>query len=151
MSYYDYDGLVTDTYWDRRKRAEEARAERIAEKKRYFEAKKARNKTYLKGQLGKRLYYDYSIVNPDDEDDDYDSYVDGDRKPKPYNTVHPIKCIFTRELRREKLYKYFKYLKGRKILVRDLAWKFAVTERTIQTDIKWLIGNGFIERKLKKT
>lgn len=32
---------------------------RLEEKKEYLEMKKQRNKTYLKGQCGVRLYYDY--------------------------------------------------------------------------------------------
>lgn len=67
------------------------------------------------------------------------------------NKEPQVKCIFTKDLRREKLFAYLKYLKGRKVLVRDLAWKFAVTERTIQSDLKFLIDNGYIERQLNKT
>lgn len=32
-----------------------------------------------------------------------------------------------------------------------MAWKFAVTERTIQSDLKYLIDNGYIERQINKT
>mgnify|MGYP002801346023 FL=1 len=49
------------------------------------------------------------------------------------------------------MFKYLKYLKGKKVLVRNLAWKYAVTERTIQSDLKYLIDNGFIERQTNKT
>ena len=42
-------------------------------------------------------------------------------------------------------------MKGKKVLVRNLAWKYAVTERTIQSDLKYLIDNGFIERQTNKT
>lgn len=115
-------------------------------------ARKARDRSYLKGQRGKRKYVDYNktgtmIYNDkdpyiyDDDDDDWDyKYIRHDK----------IKCVFTRDLRREKLYNFFKYLKGRKVLVRNLAWKFAVTERTIQTDIKYLVDKGFITVKTNK-
>ena len=32
-----------------------------------------------------------------------------------------------------------------------MAWKFAVTERTIQSDLKFFIDNGFIEKQINKT
>ena len=54
-------------------------------------------------------------------------------------------------MRREKLFAYLKYLKGKKVSVRDLAWKFAVTERTIQSDLKFFIDNDFIEKQINKT
>ena len=50
----------------------------------------------------------------------------------------PIKFAFTKNLRREKLFACLKYLNGKKVLVRDLSWKFAVTEKTIQSDLKSL-------------
>lgn len=115
-------------------------------------ARKARDRSYLKGQRGKRKYVDYNKTGTmtfndkdpyiyDDDDDDWDyKYIRHDK----------IKCVFTRDLRREKLYNFFKYLKGRKVLVRNLAWKFAVTERTIQTDIKYLVNKGFITVKTNK-
>lgn len=130
--YYD-DGLDFRNSTDREtilKRKQKEREERIKEKKEL-------NKSYLKGQRGKRLYYDY------DKTYMYD-YEEENKEPQ-------VKCIFTKDLRREKLFAYLKYLKGRKVLVRDLAWKFAVTERTIQSDLKFLIDNGYIERQLNKT
>lgn len=114
-------------------------------------ARRARDKSYLKGQHGKRKYVDYSIshetiyndIDPYLRDDD----DDWDHKDVFYDR---IKCVFTRDLRREKLYNFFKYLKGRRVLVRNLAWKFAVTERTIQTDIKYLVDKGVIIVKTNK-
>jgi len=97
---------------------------------------KERNKTYLKGRRGVRYYYDYDKMYEYDKND---------------NMVRKVKCVYTRDLRRQKLFLYLKYLNGRKVLVRDLAWKFAVTERTIQSDLKYLIENNFIERKINKT
>ena len=98
------------------------------------------NKTYLKGQRGVRKYYDYDKLDELGFDEVYD-------KEKDRST----KCVFTKNLRREKLFAYLKYLNGKKVLIRDLAWKFAVTERTIQSDLKFLVDNGFIERKVNKT
>ena len=98
------------------------------------------NITYLKGQRGVRKYYDYDKLDELGFDEVYDKEKD-----------RPIKCVFTKNLRREKLFAYLKYLKGRKVLIRDLAWKFAVTERTIQSDLKFFEDNGFIERKTNKT
>lgn len=111
------------------------RQEELAEK---LKEKKERNKTYLKGQRGVRRYYDYkkleSLVYENKDEDgclnDYDD-VEEDTDVEEQVFERHIKCIFTRELRRKKLYAYLKYLKGRKVLVRDLAWKFAVAERTI--------------------
>ena len=127
MWYYD-DGLDYSNSADREiieKRKQLEREERI----KYI---KEQRRSYLKGQRGKRLYYDR------------DDYYQEDEEAQ-------IKCIFTRDLRREKLFAYLKYLNGRKVFVRDLAWKFAVTERTIQNDLKFLIDNGFIERQINKT
>ena len=62
-----------------------------------------------------------------------------------------VRTVFRKSIRREKLWNYFKYLDGRKIAVEKLASKFAVTERTIQNDIKFLIDGGYIERKPNKT
>ena len=98
------------------------------------------NKTYLKGQRGVRKYYDYDKLDELGFDEVYD---------KEKN--RPTKCVFTKNLRREKLFAYLKYLNSKKVLVRDLAWKFAVTERTIQSDLKFFVDNGFIERKVNKT
>ncbi len=97
------------------------RREELAERLR---EKKQRNKTYLKGQRGVRRYYDYDIPIYED---------------KVGNEIRQIKCVYTRDKRRKSLFKYLKYLKGKKVLVRDLAWKYAVTERTIQSDLKYLI------------
>lgn len=99
-----------------------------------------RNKTYLKGQRGIRKYYDYDKLDELGFDDVKDKESD-----------RPIKCVFTKNLRREKLFAYLKYLNGRKVSVRDLAWKFAVTERTIQNDLKYFVDNGFIQRQINKT
>lgn len=98
------------------------------------------SRIYLKGQRGVRKYYDYDKLDELGFDEVYDKEKD-----------RPIKCVFTKNLRREKLFAYLKYLKGRKVLIRDLAWKFAVTERTIQSDLKFLVDNKFIERKVNKT
>lgn len=131
------------------------RREEIAEK---LKEKKERNKTYLKGQRGVRRYYDFAkLESLGYEDKDEDGYlndyddIDENEDDEEKTFERPIKCIFTRDLRRQKLYAYLKYLKGRKVLVRDLAWKFAVTERTIQSDLKYLIDNGYIERQINKT
>jgi hypothetical protein len=59
--------------------------------------------------------------------------------------------VFKKDLRIRKLFAYLKYLNGKKILVRDLAWHFAVTERTIQHDLRWLENNGFITTQKNKT
>ena len=112
-----------------------------------YEKRKRLNKTYLKGRYGKRFYYDYDKRYIDDDKIDY-SLDDGQELNDPNRQ---LKCVFTKDLRRQKLFAYLKYLNGRKILVRDLAWKFAVTERTIQNDLKYLIDNSFIERQLNKT
>ena len=98
------------------------------------------NKTYLKGQRGVRKYYDYDKLDELGFDEVYDKEKD-----------RPTKCVFTKNLRREKLFAYLKYLNSKKVLVRDLAWKFAVTERTMQSDLKFFVDNGFIERKVNKT
>ena len=98
------------------------------------------NKTYLKGQRGVRKYYDYDKLDELGFDEVYDKEKD-----------RPTKCVFTKNLRREKLFAYLKYLNGKKVLVRDLAWKFAVTERTTQSDLKFFIDNGFIEKQINKT
>ena len=129
---------------------EKLRLIRLEEKKEYFEMKKQRNKTYLKGQRGKRLYYDYEkkYVNQDDNDD-YADYDDEELEDK--DLERRVKCVYTKDLRLEKLYGYLKYLNGRKILIRDLAFHFAVTERTIQTDLRWLENNGFIRAQTNKT
>lgn len=98
------------------------------------------SRIYLKGQRGVRKYYDYDKLDELGFDEVYD-------KEKDRST----KCVFTKNLRREKLFAYLKYLNGKKVLIRDLAWKFAVTERTIQSDLKFFEDNGFIERKVNKT
>ena len=46
---------------------------------------------------------------------------------------------------------YRKKIRLKEILVRDLAWKFAVTERTIQHDLRFLEENGFIKTQINKT
>lgn len=100
------------------------------------EQRKKSNKIYLKGQRGVRKYYDYSKTDYDEDSDEIE---------------RPVKCIFKKDLRREKLFAYLKYLNGKRILVRDLAWHFAVTERTIQMDLRWLEDNNFITTKMNKT
>ena len=131
------------------------RQEELAEK---LKEKKERNKTYLKGQRGVRRYYDYKkleSLNYEDKDEDgylndYDD-IEEDENAEEQVCERPIKCVFTREYRRKKLYEYLKYLKGKKVLVRNLAWKYAVTERTIQSDLKYLIDNDYITRQINKT
>ena len=138
MEYYEDD----DFDWKdpiERERILKRRLEAIKERQEYI---KKRNRSYLKGQYGKRRYFDKDKVGDIllDLDDEEDNGLED----------LPVKCVFTKNLRRDKLFHYLKYLKGRKILVRDLAWKFAVTERTIQSDLRWLEDNGFIERKINK-
>lgn len=123
-----------------------ARQNRIEQQRERKELIKARNKTYLKGQRGRRLYFDY------DKKYDYESYDDVDEYENDITDPRrQVKCVFTKDLRREKMLQYFLYLKGRKVLIRDIAWKFAVTERTIQNDLHYLIDNGFVERVQNKT
>ncbi len=114
--------------------------------------KNARNKTYLKGQRGVRRYYDEDKAFPDKDRyvDDYEDNCD-EEEFEPDESERQIKCVFTKDIRRASLFNYFKYLKGRKVLVRDLAWKFAVTERTIQHDLRFLENNGFITTQTNKT
>lgn len=107
---------------------------------------KERNKSYLKGQRGRRLYFDYDKKFDYENVDDVDEYENDLTDPR-----RQVKCVFTKDLRREKLLQYFIYLNGRRVLVRDLAWKFAVTERTIQNDLHYLIENDFITRVENKT
>ena len=114
---------------------------RLKEINEKIQEKKKRNRTYLKGQRGVRRYYDYDKAFAEEYDYEED-------KPED---ERQIKCVFTKDLRRQKLFAYLKYLKGRKILVRDLAWKFAVTERTIQHDLRFLEENGFIKTQINKT
>ena len=109
-------------------------------KKVFLKSKITQNRIYLKGQRGVRKYYDYDKLDELGFDEVYDKEKD-----------RPTKCVFTKNLRREKLFAYLKYLNGEKVLIRDLAWKFAVTERTIQSDLKFFVDKGFIERKVNKT
>ena len=125
MWYYD-DGLDYRNPADRENIEKQKRLER-EERIKYI---KAQRRSYLKGKRGVRLYYDRDYFEDEEAQ---------------------IKCVFTRDLRREKLFAYLKYLNGKKVFVRDLAWKFAVTERTIQSDLKFLIDNGYIERQINKT
>ena len=146
INYYDLD-------FNDPKEREIILASRRAEQQERLQEKKKRNKTYLKGRYGKRLYYDYDKKYKDDDyTTDYEELDEDDEEY--YELKDPrrqLKCIFKKDLRREKLFAYFKYLNGKKVLVRDLAWKFAVTERTIQTDIKYLIDNNFIKRQINYT
>lgn len=139
MKYYDDEYGYVDVL-DLKKIKEIRQKERIEQNKIKIEDKKKRNKTYLKGQRGVRKYYDYDKL----EELGFNELTNKEQD-------RPIKCIYNKNLRREKLFAYLKYLKGKKISVRDLAWKFAVTERTIQSDLKFFIDNGFIERKVNKT
>lgn len=125
MWYYD-DSLDYRNPADRENIEKQKRLER-EEQIKYI---KAQRRSYLKGKRGVRLYYDRDYFEDEEAQ---------------------IKCVFTRDLRREKLFAYLKYLNGKKVFVRDLAWKFAVTERTIQSDLKFLIDNGYIERQINKT
>ena len=138
MKYYDEYGYVD--VLDLKKIKEIRQKERIEQNKIKIEDKKKRNKTYLKGQRGVRKYYDYDKS----EELGFNELTNKEQD-------RPIKCIYNKNLRREKLFAYLKYLKGTKVSVRDLAWKFAVTERTIQSDLKFFVDNGFIERKVNKT
>ena len=138
MEYDDYDYFDWKDPIEHERRLKR-RLEFLQERQEYI---KKRNRSYLKGQYGKRRYFDKDKVGDisfDFDDEEYTGLED-----------LPVKCVFTKNLRREKLFHYLKYLKGRKILVRDLAWKFAVTERTIQSDLRWLENNGFIERQINK-
>ena len=129
---------------------EKLRQIRLEEKKEYFEMKKQRNKTYLKGQRGVRYYYDYDkrFINPDDNDEYSDYDLDA---LEVQGLERQIKCVYKKDLRLEKLFGYLKYLNSRKVLIRDLAFHFGVTERTIQTDLRWLENNGFITVQKNKT
>ena len=100
----------------------------LEDKIEYFKKKKERNKTYLKGQRGKRLYYDYD-KRYKNEFGEYVEY-DGDN-PEEENLTRQVKCVYKKDLRLEKLFGHLKYLNGRKVLIRDLAFRFGVTERTI--------------------
>ena len=121
---------------------------RIEDKKEKAKEIKARNKTYLKGRRGVRFYYDYD-KRYKNEFGDYVDY-DGDN-PEEENLTRQVKCVYTKDLRLEKLFGYLKYLSGRKVLIRDLAFHFGVTERTIQHDLRWLENNGFISVRTNKT
>ena len=139
MKYYDDEYGYVDEL-DLKKIKEIRQKERIEQNKIKIEDKKKRNKTYLKGQRGARKYYDYDRL----EELGFDEITNKEQD-------RPIKCIYNKNLRREKLFAYLKYLKGTKVSVRDLAWKFAVTERTMQSDLKFFIDNGFIEKQINKT
>lgn len=144
MEYDDYD------FYDpiKREMALERRAkERAEERKEWAEKKKKLKKSYLKGQRGRRKYFDYDKLDYSEIDDnDYADDFDIDSCDEREFAEHPIKCVYTRDLRRKSLFKYFKYLNGKMVAVRDLAWKFAVTERTIQNDLKWLVDEGFVNK-----
>lgn len=137
--YYDYEYGYVDKN-DLRKINEVRKKQRMESYKEKAKLKRERNRSYLKGRRGVRRYYDYDKL-----DELGFNIYNGKEKDRP------IKCVFTKNLRREKLFAYLKYLKGKKIAVRDLAWKFAVTDRTIQSDLKYFIENGFIQRQINKT
>ena len=119
------------------------REARIKQKKEHFEKKKARSKTYLKGQYGKRLYYDYEKKYVDDSYNGFENLPD-ENDPETANIERQVKCVYTKDLRLEKLFGYLKYLNGKEISIRDLAFHYAVTERTMQHDLRWLENNGYI-------
>lgn len=121
---------------------------RLDEKKKKLQEINARNKTYLKGQRGVRYYYDYD-KRYKNEFGDFVEY-DGDN-PEEENLTRQVKCVYKKDLRIEKLFGHLKYLNGRKVLIRDLAFRFGVTERTIQHDLRWLENNGFINIQANKT
>lgn len=98
-------------------------------------------KTYIKGKRGVKLYYDSAHYDEYEYDEDYDGKYDKDE----------VRKVFRKSIRREKLWNYFEYLNERKIGIEQLAIKFAVTERTIQNDIKFLIDGKYIERQANKT
>ena len=118
-----------------REEKERIRRENLKEK---IEERKKLNRSYLKGQYGKRLYFDASQLFEETSEE----LGLEERK---------LKCIYTKTLRLEKLFAYLKYMNGRRVLLRDVAWHFAVTKRTIQNDLKWLESNGFITTKKNKT
>ena len=115
----------------------------LEEKIEHFKKKKERNKTYLKGQRGKRLYYDYEKKYVDDNYNGFENLPNED-DPETANIERQVKCIYTKDLRLEKLFGYLKYLNGKEISIRDLAFHYAVTERTMQHDLRWLESNGFV-------
>lgn len=162
-----FENLDYGNYLNRKKyRQEKIRA--LKAKQEYI---KARNKTYLKGQRGVRRYYDEDKAFVKEDPYDLSDYIDKNgylndyddnfekklfrklkkKKKVPIEEQRQIKCVFTKDTRRASLFNYFKYLKGKKVLVRDLAWKFAVTERTIQHDLRFLENNGFITIQANKT
>ena len=217
MSFFDDDDFYSSDPAERDMYSKIRTEERIKRKIQKQKAIKKRNKTYLKGRRGVRLYYDitkrdvpkdanapdygmiydesigryrytdYDIEDEDEDDDfyenlgkskpmekvlcktppleDYEEWTDDDEEDEyegfdeDYaqdiddfkNPERQIKCVFKQKLRRDKLFGYLKYLKGRKVLNRDLAWKFAVTKRTIQSDLRWLENNGFIVTQKNKT
>lgn len=110
----------------------------IDNKSKHPKLKRKLKDEYLKGQRGVRLYYDSNH---------FDEYI----LEEDVESEGNVKCVFTKSLRREKMWNYFKYLNGKKIGIHELAWKFAVTERTIQNDIKFLVDNGYIEKKRNNT
>ena len=81
-----------------RELAHEQRLQQLKERMDYI---KRRNKSYLKGQYGKRLYYDKTKC--DDLDDELDDNDEDEIK-------RPVKCVFTKNLRRDKLFHYLSSL-----------------------------------------
>ena len=216
MSFFDDDDFYSSDRAERDMYNKIRTEERIKRKIQKQKAIKKRNKTYLKGRRGVRLYYDitkrdvpkdtnvpdygmvydesihsyrytdYDIEDDDDDDfyenlgkekteektlcqtpplEDYEEWDDDEDEDESEeydedyvkdiddfnNPERQIKCVFKQKLRRDKLFGYLKYLKGRKVLNRYLAWKFAVTKRTIQSDLRWLENNGFITTQKNKT
>ena len=132
MYYYiEEDDFITLPKQERDEIVRENLKERIKDRNKW-------HKSYLKGQRGKRLYYDKEKLY---EETSLDLDIE-ERK---------IKCTYTKTLRLEKLFGYLKHLNGRRVLLRDIAWHFAVTKRTIQHDLKWLESNGFITTQKNKS
>ena len=129
------------SYDDERSYLKHKKRLELEEKIEHFKKKKERNKTYLKGQRGKRLYYDYDKRYKNEFGDYVDYYGDN---PEEAKLERQVKCVYTKNFRLEKLFGYLKYLNGKAISIRDLAFHYAVTERTMQHDLRWLENNGFI-------
>lgn len=129
------------SYDDERSYLKRKKQLELKEKIEYFKKKKERNKTYLKGQRGKRLYYDYD-KRYKNEFGDY--IVNYGETPDDEKLERQVKCVYTKNFRLEKLFGYLKYLNGKAISIRDLAFHYAVTERTMQHDLRWLESNGFV-------
>lgn len=80
------------------KQIEIAKQNRLEQQRERRELIKARNKTYLKGQRGRRLYFDYDKKFDYDKYDDVDEYENDITDPR-----RQVKCVFTKDFRREKM------------------------------------------------